>query len=69
LKISYRVWHEPRCLRWVQVKAEEAVDINGELIKFGYRYLDDEDATSMVEFHVDDVACWSGTAFDNTSEE
>ena len=56
-------------MRWVQVKAEEAVDINGELIKFGYRYLDDEDATSMVEFHVDDVACWSGTAFDNTSEE
>jgi len=52
----YLTEYEPRCLRWIQVKAEEAVDINGELIKFGYRYLDDEDATSMVEFHVDDVA-------------
>ena len=43
-------------MRWIQVKAEEALDINGELIKFGYRYLDDEDATSMVEFHVNNVA-------------
>jgi hypothetical protein len=31
----YLTEYEPRCLRWIQVKVEEAVDTNGELIGGG----------------------------------
>jgi hypothetical protein len=50
---DYLTVYEPRCLRWVQLRKDDVVKIDGAIIDFGYNYVDPTTGIEMVEFHVD----------------
>ena len=50
---DYLTVYEPRCLRWVQLRKDKAMRMDGVRVEFGYAYVDPETRIEMVEFHVD----------------
>ena len=50
---DYLTVYEPRCLRWVKLRKDKAMMMDGVRVEFGYAYVDPETRIEMVEFHVD----------------
>jgi hypothetical protein len=50
---DYLTVYEPRCLRWVQVRKDKAMTMDGVTVELGYDYVDPKTGKEMVEFHID----------------